>query len=102
MAGGSHVDFNTRGFGIGAVSGAGIIASALITGVANARAASREHAVARAIAERDAIIDSLQRRIAAQARTILDTRREVTRLQTDLTDANLRLRVLMHLRNRTR
>jgi hypothetical protein len=32
----------------------------------------------------------------------LDTRRSVTRLQADLTDAQLRLRVLMHLRNRPR
>lgn len=38
MAGGSHTNFNAEAFGAGAIGGAGLIAGALATGLANYRA----------------------------------------------------------------
>lgn len=102
MAGGSHVDFNTHAFGVGAISGAGLIASALASGVANARATQREHAVHRAIAERDAMIIALQRRNAAQARALADMQRAARRRDDEITELQLRLRLALHLRNQPR
>jgi hypothetical protein len=38
MAGGSHTNFNSKAFSVGAVSGAGLLASALGAGINNYRA----------------------------------------------------------------
>ena len=102
MAGGSHTDFNVGSFGVGAVSGAGLIATALASGVANARATQRDHAVHRAIAERDAMIIALQRRNAAQARALADMQRANRRRDDEITELQLRLRLALHLRNQPR
>ncbi|MBN8984439.1 MAG: hypothetical protein J0H32_08210 [Rhizobiales bacterium] len=102
MAGGSHTDFNVGSFGVGAVSGAGLIATALASGVANARATQRAHAVHRAIAERDAMIVALQRRNAAQARALADMQRASARRDETITELQLRLRLALHLRNQPR
>lgn len=102
MAGGSHTNFNTGAFGVGAVSGAGILAVALASGVANARAVNREHAVYRAIAERAAMIVALQRRNAAQARALADAQRAAARRDDEITELQLRLRLALHLRNQPR
>ena len=42
MAGGSHTNFNTSAFTVGAVGGAGLIAGALGAGLANYRAKLQE------------------------------------------------------------
>lgn len=102
MAGGSHTNFNTSAFGAGAVSGAGILAVALASGVSNARAVSREHAVHRAIAERDVMIVALQRRNAAQARALADMQRAAARRDDEISELQLRLRLALHLRNNPR
>lgn len=102
MAGGSHTDFNVGSFSAGAVSGAGILAAALASGVANARATQRDHAVHRAIAERDNMIIALQRRNAAQARALADAQRAVARRDDEISELQLRLRLALHLRNQPR
>jgi hypothetical protein len=102
MAGGSHTNFNQHAFGVGAMSGAGLIATALASGVANARATQRDHAVNRAIAERDNMIIALQRRNAAQARALADAQRAAARRNDEISELQLRLRLALHLRNQPR
>lgn len=91
-AGGSHTNFDTTAFSVGAVAGASTLAGAVGAGIQNYRAAQQQrHWVSWTIAELRGALDlseSFRRRerrlieeqrltIAAQARTIADLNRQI-------------------------
>jgi hypothetical protein len=102
MAGGSHTNFDTSAFTVGAIGGAATIAGALAAGVSNLAAARRERGMTEAVDSRDVEIRRLQRRIASQRSEI--GRCDVTIRDQALTiqELGLRLQMAQYLRQRGR
>ena len=102
MAGGSHTNFDTSAFTIGAIGGAATIAGAVASGVANVVGARRDRSTTEAVDSRDVEIRRLQRRIANQRSEI--GRRDVTIRDQALTihELGLRLQMTQYLRQRGR
>ena len=102
MAGGSHTNFDTSAFTVGAIGGAATIAGAVASGVANVVVARRERGMTEAVDSRDVEIRRMQRRIASQRSEI--GRRDVTIRDQALTihELGLRLQMTQYLRQRGR
>jgi hypothetical protein len=102
MTGGSHTNFDTSAFTVGAIGGAATIAGAVAAGVANIAAARRERGMVEAVDSRDVVIQRLQRRVANQRFEI--GRRDVTIRDQYLTirELGLRLQMAQFLRQRGR
>ena len=102
MAGGSHTNFNEQAFSVGAVSGAGVLAGAMVAGMRNAAAIRRGRNTLAAIGARDDIIDQLQRRVDNQRAELGRRNATIMNQSLQIKELEVRLQMAQFLRKRGR